>query len=128
MTPEEGQKKNIVTGIEYSNTRARVEIDELLADNDLTNLYLLALEAMFKELPKQSNQKDDWWTFYSLSGRTPNSSLDVANVRRYSWRPSRKLGWHRQHQFRLLHPWHVCFPNLASSIYGYVRGESGLVI
>ncbi len=57
----------VVVPITPEPSRVRMEIDELLADNEMTNLYLLALEAMQTENAK--NQ--DWWTFYSLAGESP---------------------------------------------------------
>ncbi|KAI9789436.1 MAG: hypothetical protein M1835_001679 [Candelina submexicana] len=60
------QKQNHVAAIVPETARARVEIDEFLADNDMTNLFLLALEAMYPEDPNKSGETEDWWTFYSL--------------------------------------------------------------
>lgn len=51
-------------------SRVRTEIDELLADNEMTNLYLLALEVIQTEDPKKAESKEDWWTFYSIAGET----------------------------------------------------------
>jgi hypothetical protein len=47
-----------------------VEIEEFIGDNEMTNLYLLALEALQKEDATKSvaRKNEDWWTFYSLSG------------------------------------------------------------
>lgn len=50
------------------DARVRLEIDEFLEDNALTNLFLLALIDMFKENSKLRAKTEDWWTFYSLSG------------------------------------------------------------
>jgi hypothetical protein len=74
MTTERGikeaQEHNEVAQVVPTTARARVEIDEFLGDNDMTNLFLLALEAMQIEDPTKSVAKgdEDWWTFYSLSG------------------------------------------------------------
>ncbi len=67
---KDAQSKNIVAALVPDASRARVEIEEFLGDNDTTNLYLLALEAMMKEDPTKSTAKrnEDWWTFYSLAG------------------------------------------------------------
>jgi tyrosinase len=47
----------------------RLEIDEFLADNAMTNLFLLALEAMQKHSIKKPGSNDaNWWSFYSLAG------------------------------------------------------------
>ena len=66
----EAQKHNYVAAMEPSPAKARVEIDEFLDDNAMTNLFLLALAEMQKEDPekRQANGTEDWWTFYSLSG------------------------------------------------------------
>ena len=47
--------------------KARVEIDEFLDDNDMTNLFLLALSEMQKEDADKGKDSEDWWTFYSFS-------------------------------------------------------------
>lgn len=68
---KDAQDKNWASTVVPDASRVRVEIEEFLGDNDLTNLYLLALDAMQKEDPTKSVAKDneDWWTFYSLSGK-----------------------------------------------------------
>lgn len=70
LSIKEAQAKDFVASLLPESSRARVEIEEFLGDNDLTNLYLLALEAMQKEDATKSTAKknEDWWTFYSLSG------------------------------------------------------------
>ena len=50
------------------NAKARLEIDEFIADNDMTNLFLLALAEMQTEDKSKGGKAEDWWTFYSLSG------------------------------------------------------------
>jgi hypothetical protein len=66
------QAKDQVAALIPDASRARVEIEEFLGDNDMTNLCLLALEAMQKEDATKSVAKnnEDWWTFYSLSGES----------------------------------------------------------
>ena len=68
---KDAQSKNFVAALVPDASRARVEIEEFLGDNDMTNLYLLALEAMMKEDPTKSaaQRNEDWWTFYSLAGK-----------------------------------------------------------
>ena len=61
------ENDKIIIPITPDPSRVRMEIDELLADNAMTNLYLLALEAMQIEY----KDKQDWWTFYSLAGDKP---------------------------------------------------------
>ncbi len=65
----EAQAQNYVAAIIPEAAKARVEIDEFLNDNDMTNLFLLALSEMQKEDPKKRSAQgsEDWWTFYSLS-------------------------------------------------------------
>ena len=67
---KEAQANNYVAPLIPDASRSRVEIEEFLGDNDMTNLYLLALEAMQKEDVTKStaSKNEDWWTFYSLSG------------------------------------------------------------
>ena len=67
---QSAQAQNYVAAMVPENAKARVEIEEFLDDNDMTNLFLLALSEMQKEDPGKKTEKDsqDWWTFYSLSG------------------------------------------------------------
>ena len=69
---KQAQAKNFVATMVPEASKARVEIDEFIGDNEMTNLYLLALEALQTEDATKSVAKknEDWWTFYSLSGRT----------------------------------------------------------
>jgi len=68
---QDAQKDNVVQFLVPSETRVRLEIDEFLADNELTNLLLLALSEIQKEPSKAELEKrkleEDWWTAYSLS-------------------------------------------------------------
>ena len=68
---QDAQKENVVQFLAPNDTRVRLEIDEFLADNELTNLLLLALSEVQKEPSKKELQdrglEEDWWTAYSLS-------------------------------------------------------------
>ena len=46
----------------------RLEIDEFLADNEVTNLFLIALAEIQKNSLKLWNGKPDWLTYYSVAG------------------------------------------------------------
>ena len=46
----------------------RLEIDEFLADNAMTNLFLLALAAMQKDSLRRTNDGPDWKKYYALGG------------------------------------------------------------
>lgn len=50
--------------------KIRKEIDEFIDDNDMTNLFLIALLEMQQEdrKKKATDGTEDWWTFYSLAG------------------------------------------------------------
>ena len=79
----------VITPIVPDDSRIRMEIDELLADNEMTNLFLLALEAMQTEDPEKSGDNEDWWTFYSLAGKFPSLTISLylflTVQSRYSW-------------------------------------------
>ena len=66
---QSAQAQNYVAAMVPVTAKARVEIDEFLDDNDMTNLFLLALSEMQKEDPGKKTEKNsqDWWSFYSLS-------------------------------------------------------------
>lgn len=86
------QKKNYVAAMKPDPAKPRVEIDEFLDDNAMTNLFLLALADMQKEDPqkRQANGNEDWWTFYSLSGISiPLLANAFAKYVRYSWSTTR---------------------------------------
>ena len=56
--------------------KVRMEIDELVQDNDLTNLFLLALSAMQQEeMERPEGHPQDWWSYYSLSGDISQSNI-----------------------------------------------------
>lgn len=82
---EVAQKENHVAAVIPETARARVEIDELLADNDMTNLFLLALEAMYPEDPNKSGDTEDWWTFYSLASMLLSFSSPCCSHTRLYW-------------------------------------------
>lgn len=48
----------------------RMEIDEFLADNEMTNLFLVALAELQKNSLRlwKGTGKPDWLTYYSLAG------------------------------------------------------------
>ena len=46
----------------------RLEIDEFLADNEVTNLFLIALAEIQKNSLKLWDKKPDWLTYYSVAG------------------------------------------------------------
>ena len=68
-TLKDAQAQSFVASMVPEAAKARVEIDEFLGDNDMTNLFLLALSEMQKEEPQKKTEKvfQDWWNFYSLS-------------------------------------------------------------
>jgi tyrosinase len=47
----------------------RLEIDEFLQNNEMTNLFLIALAALQKDSLRQlDNKEPDWLTYYNLAG------------------------------------------------------------
>ena len=48
--------------------KKRKEIDEFIDDNDMTNLFLIALSEMQQEDPNKKAKNEDWSTYYSLAG------------------------------------------------------------
>ena len=46
----------------------RLEIDEFLADNEVTNLFLIALAEIQKNSLKHWEGDADWLTYYSVAG------------------------------------------------------------
>lgn len=65
---QSAQDKNIVLPILQVNEKAfRLEIDELLGDNALTNLFILGLAEIKKDSIKDPKTNEpNWWSFYSL--------------------------------------------------------------
>ena len=49
----------------------RLEIDEFLADNEMTNLFLIALAELQKDSLRHWNREPDWLTYYSVAGLYP---------------------------------------------------------
>ena len=47
---------------------SRLEIDEFLADNEMTNLFLIALMEVQKDSLRVWKGKPDWLTYYSVAG------------------------------------------------------------
>lgn len=64
------EDKNIILPLVQVNEKAiRLEIDELLGDNALTNLFLLGLIELQKDSIKDPKTNEpNWWSFYSLGG------------------------------------------------------------
>ena len=64
------QTQRFFSGIVPDVSRIRMEIDEFVQDDAMTNLFLLALAEMQQEDPDKvtADHPEDWWTFYSLSG------------------------------------------------------------
>ena len=46
----------------------RLEIDEFLADNEMNNLFLIALAGLQKDSLRLWNKEPDWLTYYSVAG------------------------------------------------------------
>ncbi|KAK3069337.1 hypothetical protein LTR53_012400 [Teratosphaeriaceae sp. CCFEE 6253] len=67
---EQAQDANVVTAIPVkAGTQAyRLEIDEFIQDSAVTNLFLLALNAMYKHSLYNDNGSINWWSYYSLGG------------------------------------------------------------
>ena len=69
----------------------RSEIDEFIADNEMTNLFLIALSEMQKDsLRKLPNGLPDWLTYYSLAGKRSQHPLTChPNAPRNTWTAKR---------------------------------------
>ncbi|KAJ5907811.1 hypothetical protein N7495_000493 [Penicillium taxi] len=61
------QEANVVKFLDHQEGRVRLEIEEFLGDNHMTNIFLLALEAIHQEAMEPVD-KQNWWTAYSLGG------------------------------------------------------------
>jgi hypothetical protein len=46
----------------------RLEIDEFVGDNEMTNLFLIALSKLQENSLQTVDGKPDWLTYYSLAG------------------------------------------------------------
>ncbi|KAJ5752131.1 hypothetical protein N7520_009048 [Penicillium odoratum] len=67
MDIQTAQNHNVVRFLDHQEGRVRLEIEEFLGDDYMTNLFLLALEAMHQEA-MEPEDKQNWWTAYSLGG------------------------------------------------------------
>ncbi|KAK4958258.1 hypothetical protein LTR10_004684 [Elasticomyces elasticus] len=67
---QQAQDANVVTAIisKPGKNAYRLEIDEFIQDNAVTNLFLLALDAMYKNSLSNKDGSPNWWSYYSLSG------------------------------------------------------------
>lgn len=127
LNAKDAQAKNFVAPIVPDASKARVEIEEFIGDNEMTNLYLLALEALQKEDANKSVAKrnEDWWTFYSLSGKLNLEILKtlsrvVTYCFRNSWATFRELEWNsatKWRHWRVLHSRSAGISNMASGIH-----------
>jgi len=114
VTTLEAQKGGAVQILEGGN-RFRLEIEEFLEDNDVTNLYLLALAELELEKNTLTNGKDDWWTHYSMASKFIDSSASLACssnraaslkcTTSYSWCAKGEVGWSGQIQLRARPVW-----------------------
>ena len=59
--------QTIITPLPADKDAWRLEIDELLTDPDLTNIFLLALKRLQDE-PVLKAEADDWLSYYNLAG------------------------------------------------------------
>ena len=75
------QNQRFFSAIVPDALRIRMEIDEFVQDDAMTNLFLLALAEMQQEDPEKDSTKhpEDWWTFYSLSGPILQLRCGVVN-------------------------------------------------
>lgn len=79
-TPEtiRAQKSGIVRTLDPQENIYRLEIDEFIQNRPMTNLFLLALEALQDnrvlyqepagEAPSPEDQEKYWWSFYTIAG------------------------------------------------------------
>lgn len=70
---DKAQANNLVEPLGRDDSRGfRLEIDEFLINNRMTNLYLLALEAMQKEdvTRLKANNTEDWYETFPNSNRS----------------------------------------------------------
>ena len=97
----------------------RVEIDEFLADNAMTNLFLIALKELQDEsLTVPKTKESNWWSFYSLAGLLPNTRYPgiTTDSSRYPWSAKRVMGRPRKRwKSWLLSSRHAYFSNLGES-------------
>ena len=77
----------------------RLEIDEFIGDNEMTNLFLIAMSNLQQNSYKLVNNKPVWTNWYGIGGKhgdphKPESLLNVYRNSRYSF--ERQLGWHQE--------------------------------
>lgn len=73
------QKSGIIRKLDPQENVYRLEIDEFIQNKPMTNLFLLALEALqdnrvlyqrhTKEAPSPEDLEKYWWSFYTIAGR-----------------------------------------------------------
>ncbi|CAG8980482.1 hypothetical protein HYALB_00013118, partial [Hymenoscyphus albidus] len=107
---QEAQARNFVTPIVPAASKARVEIEEFIGDNEMTNLYLLALEALQKEDANKSvvKKNEDWWTFYSLSGIHGQPAENWNGIQQ----PDGDIGGYCTHGQVVFPTWHRVYMNM----------------
>ena len=109
-------------------TKTRKEIDEILDDNDMTNLFLIALSEMQQEdgEKRDVDKTEDWFTFYSLAGilnRTLFLKTGLTRCR-HPWAARRVVEpCQGQDGLGLLPSWLYGVSDLASSLRDCVRGR-----
>ncbi|KAK3112691.1 hypothetical protein LTR53_010772 [Teratosphaeriaceae sp. CCFEE 6253] len=69
---QQAQDANLVTAmpVKTGAQAYRLEIDEFIQDNAVTNLFLLALNAMYKHSLYNDNGSINWWSYYSLGAHS----------------------------------------------------------
>jgi hypothetical protein len=70
---------NILTPLPDDGTRGpRLEIDEFCLDNEITNLFLIALSSLQQKSLDPVDGKPNWINFYAVAGQA--DSLSVPNL------------------------------------------------
>ncbi|KAH6671189.1 hypothetical protein B0J14DRAFT_670158 [Halenospora varia] len=110
VPPKEGQAKNWCVPLVPDAAKARVEIDEFIDDNDMTNLFLLALEELYKEdaTKSQAKKNEDWWTYYSISGIHGQPAENWDGVQQ----PNGQMGSYCAHGQVVFPTWHRSYMNI----------------
>ncbi|KAF4626854.1 hypothetical protein G7Y89_g11303 [Cudoniella acicularis] len=91
---KEAQAKNFVANVVPDASKCRVEIEEFISDNIMTNLFLLALEDLQKEDPNRSQAISD-------------KMHDIAN--QFTQEPDKSLYLKAAERFRFPY-WDPCMP------------------
>lgn len=66
----------ILTPLPDDGTRgARLEIDEFCLDNEMTNLFLIALSSLQQKSLDPVNGKPNWMNFYAIAGQVNSLSV-----------------------------------------------------